>query len=211
VLRATTTGAQVLVGQQAGAQAGQVEGQGAGLLLLGDAGEAGKLLGQPLRQFSLAPVRPQALQRLAEGGEVPDGEGGDPLGNGFQALLPGLVDKVLFGLLEESLQALAGGLGAAEAFHASDGAAGQGGPRHAQGAQDLQEDIYGLGDGLVGHPASPLWGNGGYPNYTPDRIIVKPHPSPSGFAATPSPLLTFGQERGGGAAAGGGGGVRKPE
>ncbi len=35
-----------------------------------------------------------------------------------------------------------------------------------------------------------------------------PHPSPSGFAATPSPLLTFGQERGGGAAEGGGGGVR---
>jgi hypothetical protein len=91
------------------------------------------------------------------------------LGDGFQALLPGLVDKVLFGLLEESLQALAGGLGAAEAFHASDGAAGQGGPRHAQGAQDLQEDICGLGDGLVGHPASPLWGNGGHPNYTPDR------------------------------------------
>ncbi|MGC8945490.1 MAG: AAA family ATPase [Anaerolineae bacterium] len=33
-------------------------------------------------------------------------------------------------------------------------------------------------------------------------------PSPSGFAATPSPLLAEGQERGGGAAAGGGGGVR---
>ncbi len=35
-----------------------------------------------------------------------------------------------------------------------------------------------------------------------------PHSTPSGFAATPSPLLTFGQEKGGGAAAGGGGGVR---
>ncbi|MCX8066298.1 MAG: flippase, partial [Anaerolineae bacterium] len=38
---------------------------------------------------------------------------------------------------------------------------------------------------------------------------VLPHPTPSGFAATPSPLLTFGQEKGGGAAEGGGGGVRK--
>ncbi|MCX7856118.1 MAG: oligosaccharide flippase family protein, partial [Anaerolineae bacterium] len=38
---------------------------------------------------------------------------------------------------------------------------------------------------------------------------VLPHLTPSGFAATPSPLLTFGQERGGGAAEGGGGGVRK--
>ena len=35
-------------------------------------------------------------------------------------------------------------------------------------------------------------------------VTIQPHPTPSGFAATPSPLLTEGQEMGGGAAAGGG-------
>jgi len=42
-------------------------------------------------------------------------------------------------------------------------------------------------------------------------VTIRPHPTPSGFAATPSPLLNFVQERGGGATEGGGGGVRKPE
>lgn len=56
----------------------------------------------------------------------------------------------------------------------------------------------------------PLAGLGGLAVEALARAVY-PHPTPSGFAATPSPLLTSGQERGGGSSEAAGGRVRKAE
>jgi len=54
---------------------------------------------------------------------------------------------------------------------------------------------------LTGSPVLPVWAS----EVRDERAAnVGPHPTPSGFAATPSPLLTFGQERGGRTAQGAG-------
>ncbi|SNB74279.1 hypothetical protein SAMN02746019_00017810 [Thermoflexus hugenholtzii JAD2] len=138
-----------------GAEKAQIKGKGATELVLFQAWDLAERLLQHALEVRFIPSLQQGLQGLLEKGTVLLGEHGHPLRHGLQPLSAGLLDEGVLGLLQERLQALTGRLIAPQPFYGLDGAAGEQRAGNACLAQDLQEEIHDLGDGLVGHSGSP--------------------------------------------------------
>ncbi|MGQ9854650.1 MAG: hypothetical protein ACUVTG_14785 [Candidatus Oleimicrobiaceae bacterium] len=127
--------AEVFVGEQVLAQDGEVECDGLPTVLGVEVGDGIQFTFQHFLQPLLVPLFEQDVQRLAESGEVLDGELCHPLGSAGQALSPCLLGKFCFGVLEHLCQLAAQFSRAARCFYGLDDEAGYAGAWNSQLAQ----------------------------------------------------------------------------